>query len=103
MRSLIILLTIALCVGQSSELYSQRDRRAQKETKASMQDQAERKAAREAEFEKNMSERQERHMQAQTKATRKRMKENRKRSERMNRKGTHLPFYKRWFRKRHFR
>lgn len=102
MRRVFFISSVLLFLVVAPDAFGQGERRARKETKASMQDQAERKASREAEFEKNMTDRQERHMQAQTKETRKRMKENRKRSERINR-GTHVPFYKRWFRKRHFR
>lgn len=102
MRQVIVITLVLLLSGVALDTFCQSDRRARKETKASLQDQAERKAAREAEFEKNMSERQDHHMKAQTKTTRKRMKQNQKRSERVNR-GTHVPFYKRWFRKRHFR
>lgn len=102
MQRLLILLFSLLLMGQAPSAFGQGNRRAKKETQASVKDQVERKAEREAEFDKKMAERQERHVQAQTKDTQKRMKKNRKRSERINRR-THVPFYKRWFRKRHFK
>lgn len=77
-------------------------RKARKETQRSMDEQAKAKAAREREFDEKYSARQNQHLSAQDKATRKRMKANRKRAERGS-YGQHVPFYKRWFRKKHFR
>lgn len=102
MQRLLIFSLSLLFLAQVPSVSGQGNRRAKKETQASVKDQVERKAEREAAFDKQMTERQERHVQAQTKDTQKRMKKNRKRSERINRR-THVPFYKRWFRKRHFK
>lgn len=98
----LIVLVILLTVTTVGDAIAQSNRRARKETKASMNDQASRKEARVSNFDEQLEAGRKAHMQKQTKKTRKRMKANRKRSERID-KGTHLPFYKRWFRKRHFK
>jgi Ni/Co efflux regulator RcnB len=48
------------------------------------------------------SKRADHHEKIQDKSTRKRMKKNQKRVKRRY-KGTEIPFYKRWFRKKHFK
>ncbi len=96
-----ILISLLLLIGLST-VQAQTKRQQRKESNASMQDQQARKQDREAQFEQELDARRNKHMKQQTKQTRKRMKKNRKRSERID-KGTHLPFYKRWFRKKHFK
>ncbi len=97
-----VLIVLILMVSLPHFVSGQGDRRARKETKSSQDDQAKKKAEREATYDSEMQKRQEKHLKSQTKKTRKRMKANRKRSERID-KGTHLPFYKRWFRKKRIR
>jgi len=76
-------------------------RRKDKGTTASeaMKDQKSAKEARVKEFDNKMAERRKRHVKVQDKKTRKRMKKNRKRAERIA-QGKSAPFYKRWFRKK---
>lgn len=99
-RILLVLLTFTVGFGAEAEAQGRRQQR--KQTKTQIEDAHERAAAQEAEIDQKLAERREKHMTIQTKATQKRMKKNRKKAERMTR-GTDVPFYKRWFRKRHFR
>jgi hypothetical protein len=99
MRWLFILF-IGFALGISPS-YAQ-GRKARKDTERSMQEQAKAKAASEREFDEKYSMRKNQHLTAQDKATRKRMKANRKRAQRET-SGQRVPFYKRWFRKKHFR
>lgn len=96
----LLVLLIGFALG-TAPLHAQ-DRKARKATEQSMQEQAKAKAASEREFDEKYSMRQNQHVTAQDKATRKRMKANRKRSQRET-SGQRVPFYKRWFRKKHFR
>lgn len=55
-----------------------------------------------ARMEEDLSKKQQHHYDIQDKATRKRMKANQKRQQRIN-SGKQAPFYKRWFRKKRFK
>lgn len=100
MRWLIIMcIGVALVASLPADAQSRQER---KETERSMKEQAKAAEAREREFDEKYSMRKNKHVSGQDKATRKRMKANRKRSQREI-SGKSVPFYKRWFRKKHFR
>lgn len=99
-RTLLLLLVALLGYSTCSEAQGRRKER--KKTETQIADAHQRAAEQEAEIDTKLAERREKHMTIQTKATQKRMKKNRKRAEQMSR-GAEVPFYKRWFRKRHFR
>lgn len=82
-------------------LQAQRDK--SQNPKKQMKEQHEAKQARVDKFNSEMKAREEHHVAIQDKKTRKRMKKTRKKSERMARRGTSEPFFRRLFRKRHFR
>lgn len=94
-RLLVLLLAIFLGTGVPAEA----QRRAKKETKKSMKEQSERKADNKAKIFNEYKSKEEKHFEIQDRATRKRMKANRKRQKRLS-NGKPLPFYKRWFKKR---
>ena len=82
-------------------MQAQRDK--SQNPKKQMKEQQEAKQARVDKFNSEMKAREEHHVAIQDKKTRKRMKKTRKKSERMARRGTSEPFFRRVFRKRHFR
>ena len=100
MRHPLFLILLLFALGLSTPVDAQR--RARKETKKSMKDQAERKAERKAALYGEYKQKENKHLEMQDKSTRKRMKANRKRQQRMA-SGKPLPFYKRWFRKKRIR
>lgn len=73
-----------------------------KTAEESMKDQAKAKKQREKESEKAYQSKQDHHRKIQTRKTRRRMKQNTRKAERA-RTGKSDPFWKRWFRKRHFK
>lgn len=101
MWRILVVLLVAL-VGFCTSAEAQGRRKERKKTETQIEDAHERAAQQEAEIDTKLAERREKHMTIQTKETQKRMKKNRKKAERMSR-GADVPFYKRWFRKRHFR
>jgi hypothetical protein len=98
----ILLLLVVALLGYSTAAEAQGRRKERKKTETQIEDAHRRAAEQETEIDTKLAERREKHMTIQTKATQKRMKKNRKKAERMSR-GADVPFYKRWFRKRHFR
>ena len=98
-RLLNILLITVLLVGANDALAQKVKRQS---TKKQMKEQANNKASAQAEIEDRYSKNKDRHSKIQGKKTQKRMKRNRREVHRRY-KGTHIPFYKRWFRKRHFK
>lgn len=98
----ILLLVLVALVGFQSSAEAQGRRKQRKQTESQIEDAQQRAIAQEAEIDAKLAQRREKHMSIQTKATQKRMKKNRKKADRIAR-GTDVPFYKRWFRKRHFR
>lgn len=101
MKRILHILLIALLVAGSSDAVCQK-REKRVSTKKQMKDQAKNKESAKAEIEGRYAQNKDRHSKIQGKSTQKRMKRNRREVHRRN-KGTHIPFYKRWFRKRHFK
>lgn len=98
---LLITFCTALLLLTTTESLAQRDR--SQNPKRQAKQQAEMRQEREEKFDADMKARGDRHVEIQDKETRKRMKKNRRRSERIAKYGTDEPFFKRLFRRRHFR
>ena len=88
-------LPMAIPTGASAQVKS-------KTAEESIREQEKAKAEREKKIAAEQQAKEDHHRDIQTKKTRRRMKKNRKKSERLA-SGRSVPFYKRWFRKKRFK
>lgn len=97
-RLLLLLFAFTLVTGLPEAQAQVKQQTAEEQIK----EQQKAKKAREKKIQGEMDAKQEHHRAIQTKKTRRRMKRNKRKSERM-RMGKGEPFYRRWFRKKHFK
>ena len=100
MKRLIQILLVFLLVITGGDALAQRQKR--QSTKKQIKEQAQNKDSAKAEIAGRYSKNKDHHTKIQDKSTQKRMRKNRKEVHRRN-SGRHIPFYKRWFRKSHFK
>ncbi len=94
---------IALLIALSiSYLNADAQREKRQSTRKQMKEQMKSQDSSRSEIEGNYSKDKNKHYEIQDKSTKKRMRANRKRAKKQV-KNRSLPFYKRWFRKSHFR
>lgn len=97
-KLLLLLFTFTLAAGMPELRAQVKQQTAEEQIK----EQQKAKEAREKKIQDEMDAKQDHHRTIQTKKTRRRMKRNKRKSERM-RMGKGEPFYRRWFRKKHFK
>jgi uncharacterized protein HemX len=99
-KRLIQILLVILLIATGGDSFAQRQKR--QSTKKQMKEQAQNENSAKAEIAGRYSKNKDHHTNIQGKSTQKRMRKNRREVHRRN-SGRHIPFYQRWFRKRHFK